>query len=230
VTVLLKDADGNLLGSGVVVSTAPNGSWVATNRHVVRDQNAVCVQGADGRVSPARVHALPIRQPAREIDLALLWRPGPVKPSLNPAPARRTGVDVRQLPLVTSTGYPTPLQGQPAGPLYTESEGLLVPLLPSPLEGGFDLAYTAPVQKGMSGGGVFIGTELIGINGAHANPLWPGQWRDQHGRAVNEQFNRKLEVVSLGISREQIETALNAISTAPAKPPETTATNICKPI
>jgi hypothetical protein len=119
--------------------------------------------------------------------------------------------DASKLPLVVSTGYPTPLQKQPDGPAYTEKPGLLVPLLSNSLEGGFDLAYTSTVEKGMSGGGVFIGGLLIGINGAHSKPLWPGQWNDQRGKPVDAVLNQKLDLVSLGISVPTIKAAMKAV-------------------
>ena len=120
------------------------------------------------------------------------------------------------LPLVVSTGYPTPLQPSPDGPVYTESPGLLLPLLNDPLQGGFDLAYTAAVEKGMSGGGVFIGGQLIGINGTHSQPLWPGQWKQANGKPLPGGLNDKLELVALGLSASTIEQALKT-----ARQPET---------
>jgi hypothetical protein len=66
----------------------------------------------------------------------------------------------------------------------------------------------------MSGGGVFQGRRLIGINGAHANPLWPGQWKDQGNKPVSAILNRKLEQVSLGIPLQTIKLKLKT-TTAP---------------
>ena len=212
VTVLLRDPAGNQLGSGILVGNGPGGHWVVSNRHVVQPQKTVCVVGADRKSTAALV--LPARKGKRtqELDLALVWLPRSVKDALMVAPLAPQRLDASQLPLVIATGYPTQLQASPDGPPYSENEGLLLPLLKKPLEGGFDLAYTAAVQKGMSGGGVFVGGELIGINGAHANPLWPGVWRDQGGKAVEEQLNSKLELVSLGISTEVIKAELKAVA------------------
>jgi hypothetical protein len=114
------------------------------------------------------------------------------------------------LPLIVATGFPTPLNSPIDGPPYSERGGLLVPLLQAPLEDGLDLTYTGSIDKGMSGGGVFLGHELIGINSAHREPLWPGRWRDASGRLVDEQLNRKLDLVSLGISSKNIAQAVKA--------------------
>lgn len=212
VTVLLREPVGSQLGSGVLVGSGLGGYWVVTNRHVVQQQATVCVVTADRRETSALVLPAPKDQRGGELDLALLWLPRSSKEPLNVVTMKPKPADQEILPLVRATGYPTPLQPPPDGPMYTESPGLLVPLLKSSLQGGFDLVYTAPVQKGMSGGGVFVGRELIGINGAHANPLWPGQWRDQRGEAVDEQLNEKLELVSLGMSSTTITNTLMTLS------------------
>lgn len=210
VTVMLREPSGNQLGSGVLVGSAAGGYWVVSNRHVVQQQNVLCVVSSDRKVTAGFV--LPPRRVkgAQELDLALLWIPRRSKEPLMVAVLAPQRLAASELPVVNSTGYPTLLQANPDGPLYSESEGLLLPLLKRPLEGGFDLAYTSEVQKGMSGGGVFSGAELIGINGAHAKPLWPGQWRDQAGKAVDDEVHRKLELVSLGISADVIKAELKA--------------------
>lgn len=208
VSVRLRQPDGTHLGSGVVVGAGAGGYWLVSNRHVVRASGAVCVVTHDRRVAPALV--LPAASPRRGagLDLALLWLPRSRQQPLVVATLAQRPAAPASLPLVQATGYPAPLQQGADGTPYTESPGLLLPLLSSPLEGGFDLAYSAAVAKGMSGGGVFAGSELIGVNGAHANPLWPGQWREQNGRPLPALLNEKLELVSLGISAGTIQAAL----------------------
>ena len=133
------------------------------------------------------------------VDLALIWLPGDEKVAFPAAAIKDESLIAQDLPLVVATGFPTPSIRSDIDPSYRESMGLLVPLLSSPLQDGLDLAYTAYVDKGMSGGGVFHGNDLIGINSAHRDPLWPGQWRDGRGRAVEQTLNEKLDTVSLGI-------------------------------
>lgn len=217
VTILLSDASGEAKGSGVVVATAEGGQWIATNRHVVRDHKTICL-GSSARSKAAAFVVIGKASGSKEpLDLALVWLPRIDKELLSQAVLAQTPPVASKLPLVVSTGYPTPLQKQPDGPSYSEKPGLLVPLLSSPLEGGFDLAYTSTVEKGMSGGGVFIGGVLIGINGAHANPLWPGQWNDQRTKPVEAALNKKLDLVSLGISISMIQAAIKAAGQPDAK-------------
>lgn len=212
VTALVRDRQGTQLGSAVVVGSASGGYWLATSRHVVLDQRAVCVVTAERQALAALVIAAPLDELRGELDLSLLWLPRRSgSQPLSVAAIKKFSANASELPVVTATGYPTPLQAKPDGPQYTENEGLLLPLLRQPLEGGFSLAYTAAVEKGMSGGGVFAGRDLIGINGAHANPLWPGQWKHPNGKAVNDQLNPKLELVALGIASPVIQQALLAV-------------------
>ena len=183
----------------------------------MRDQKTICLGNGPRSKAAALVvsgKALGRNEP---LDLALVWLPRRDRELLSQAVLAQTPPVASKLPLVVSTGYPTPLQKQADGPSYSEKPGLLVPLLSSPLEGGFDLAYTSTVEKGMSGGGVFIGGVLIGINGAHANPLWPGQWNDQRGKPVETALNRKLELVSLGLSIPTIQAAIKAAVTPNAR-------------
>lgn len=211
VTVLLREAGGQQLGSGVLVAAAPGGLWVVSNRHVVGDLRTVCVVTADRSV---RAGLLVQQRLRHKLDLALIWLPSAQREAMLVAEATEKVPAAYPLPLVVATGFPTPLGSASIdGPTYNERPGLLVPLLKEPLQDGLDLTYTAAVEKGMSGGGVFLGSELIGINSAHREPLWPGQWRDAKGQAVSDQLNQKLDLVSLGLSGKQINQAIKAAAT-----------------
>lgn len=111
-------------------------------------------------------------------------------------------------------GYPTPLQPRPDGPPYTENSGL-VTLHESPPQSDLDISYTAEVDKGISGRGVLDGVELIGIDGPHTNPLWPGQWNGLDGKAVNYVMQQKLELGLHGIYAIEIVKLRKAVA-APA--------------
>lgn len=207
-TVLLREEGGEQLGSGVLVSLASSGAWVATNRHVIANQERVCVETANRRSAAAFVLPQSKERGSGQIDIALIWLPADER-NITPATLiEEEPYTPQSLPLVVATGFPTPLNPTVDSPQYSEQTGLLVPLLSSPIQDGLDLTYTADVKKGMSGGGVFLGSDLIGINSAHRDPLWPGQWRDGRGRVVDEKLNKKLDLVSLGISAKEIKKAL----------------------
>lgn len=214
VTALLTTVDGDPLGSGVVVGYRNGGYLVATSQHVVEGLQRVCVSRFDARATAAHVlRPTGKNQQTKSVDLALVWQPD----SLNSAEKRKTPVvanidgpppSLAEFPLVTASGFPTPSQASLTAPQYTEASGLLLPLLAKPLQGGFDLTSTAAVRKGMSGGGVFLDDRLIGINGTHADPLWPGALLDETGQPVGVLLNRKLELVSLGLSVSNVRKAL----------------------
>lgn len=202
-TVLLRDTRGEQLGSGVIVAEANGGYWIATNRHVVQVQKLACVTAGD-QTSPAVVLVSRRSKIQADEDLAFLWLPSLKNPPLVVPDQTGALEPPEQLPLVVATGYPASLKPIPSGPDYREGHGLLLPLLKQSLQGGFALAYTSVVEKGMSGGGVFQSRRLIGINGAHSHPLWPGHWNDQGNKPVSTSLNRKLEQVSLGIPLQTI--------------------------
>jgi S1-C subfamily serine protease len=221
VTALLRDLKGDPIGSAVVVAAGAGGHWLATNRHVVEGHARVCVVTADQRSRPALWLEQDRRSNNKSLDLALLWLPVGNDPALVTALMAPEPVVASQLPVVVATGFPTRQQGRAereAG--YREASGLLLPLLPQPLEGGFDLAYTAAVEKGMSGGGVFVGDRLIGINGSHPHPLWPGRWKQQNGKPISDQLNQQVELVALGLSVAAIQERLKQ-----ASPPAEQATS-----
>ena len=209
------------LGSGVILAESPGGYWVATNRHVIQGLNAVCVTTADRNVRPALVVATRPAQVAAPLDLALLWlsrgsQPQTVAPELTAAAVAQVAGET--LPLVVATGYPLTPSKPRSQSSYQEREGLLVPLLASPLEGGYRLAYTSLVEKGMSGGGLFWGGALVGLNGVHRDPLWEGTWKQIDGRPLPSPLQDKLELVSLAIPIDSIRTVLRAMQTQPLPP------------
>jgi S1-C subfamily serine protease len=213
VSALLRDQKGDPIGSAVVVAAGAGGHWLATNRHVVEGHAKVCVVTADQRSRPALWLEQDGRSNNKSLDLALLWLPVGNDPALVTAVMAPDPVVASQLPVVVATGFPTRQQGGPNGEGgYREASGLLLPLLPQPLEGGFDLAYTAAVEKGMSGGGVFVGDRLIGINGSHPHPLWPGRWKQQNGKPISDQLNQQVELVALGLSVAVIQERLKQAS------------------
>ena len=215
VTMQLTTTAGEPLGSAVVVRSAEGGHWLVTSRHVVEAVSRVCVVAPVGEAKAAQV--LPFREPAsrQALDVALLWQPEPnttSKPA-NPRMVAQWASPIPQaaeFPVVTASGYPAASDNSQPVPRYTESTGLLLPLLTTPIEGGFDLTSTVTVGKGMSGGGLFLGDRLVGINGTHAHPLWSGVLLSGSGQPIDPALNARLEQVSLGISSTTIQRLLQA--------------------
>lgn len=213
VTMLLTTNSGQPLGSAVVVGAEKGGLWLVTSRHVVETMLRVCVVAKDGGARVAQV--LPPSEPASRLalDVALLWQPvrsltgkapGAVAPWVSPMPV------AAEFPVVTASGFPVASDKSHPTPQYTESTGLLLPLLREPIEGGFDLTSTVSVEKGMSGGGLFLGERLVGINGTHAHPLWTDVLLSRSGQPIDSALNSRLEQVSLGVSATRIQRLLKA--------------------
>lgn len=219
VTRLLTTAQEEPLGSSVVIGVETGGQWLVTSRHVVESIARVCVVASDGAAAPAQV--LPFREPASRLalDVALLWQPthqhSTVVPSRQVVAPWATPMPVpADFPVVIATGYPAQIQvlgnDRPQPLRYQESSGLLLPLLQSPIEGGFDLSSTVSVGKGMSGGGLFLGDQLVGIISTHAHPLWSGVLLNKSGQPIDSVLNTRLEQVSLGVSSTTIRKLLQA--------------------
>ena len=208
-TVLLRELGGSPLGSGVLVAALPQGRWVVSNRHVVSDRKVVCVSTYGRKAKPAFVVPIQKLYQHKNLDLALIMLSADDSSPLPVAEMIDSSFTSNGFPLIVSTGFPSSSGSSSVDvPNYTERPGLLVPLLRDKLQDGLDLAYTSSVEKGMSGGGVFVGSALIGVNSAHRDPLWPGQWRDMSGRPVDADLNQKLDQVSLGLSARQIRKVL----------------------
>lgn len=210
VTLWVADQRGNHLGSAVSLGVTGTGFWAITNRHVVAEKTIICLKHNNLKSYPVSVVLPPTdSMKGKPLDVAFLWAPAKSMTGVSSADwQNKSPVNALTLPIVEATGYPAPSEENGNRPEYLSLEGLLIPLFSSELEEGFDTAYTAPVQKGMSGGGVFLNSRLVAINGVHSDPLWPGQWRTKAGAPVSKELNQKLGLVSLGISTAVISKAL----------------------
>jgi len=226
VTALLL-SQGEQRGSGVLLQRVAGGTWLVTNRQVVDGYNQLCVRTADGRLWTG-IPMLPTG--AATLDLAFVWLIGnteglplAVAGALPPGTSG-TGNKTWSFPIVRASGYPLREERLPAPPSYREVRGLLLPLLPSPLEGGLQLATTSPVRWGMSGGGLFDDQDrLIGLNATHADPLWSAPLREENGKALAPEFNRQLELVALAIPVSRVLPLLADLM-PPARPVTTSRT------
>jgi hypothetical protein len=89
--------------------------------------------------------------------------------------------DTRDYPIATIGGvYPNQRQdGFRSGDAgyvaetgqYRTTKGTLEQVSDRPLREGYSVGYSGDIVQGMSGGGIFVDGELIGINGRSANPI-----------------------------------------------------------
>jgi hypothetical protein len=201
-TLAVINKDGEHIGSAVSFQRKDGMHWAVTNQHVVADHASVCLMSRSGKSYPFSIIQLPLdKRHPMHMDIAFLKAPLETTTGLTTAELQEMkSSQSLTFPIVVATGYPTSAQAKGQMPPLHMSTGLLVPLIKSELEEGYDTTYTAPVEKGMSGGGVFVDERLVAINGAHSDPLWDFHWKDRYGKPIDASLNEKLGLLSIGIS------------------------------
>ena len=201
-TLAVINKDGEHIGSAVSFQRKDGIHWAVTNQHVVADHASVCLMSRSGKSYPFSIIQLPLdKRHPMHMDIAFLKAPLETTTGLTTAELQEMkSSQSLTFPIVVATGYPTSAQAKGQMPPLHMSTGLLVPLIKSELEEGYDTTYTAPIEKGMSGGGVFVDERLVAINGAHSDPLWDFHWKDRYGKPIDASLNEKLGLLSIGIS------------------------------
>jgi tetratricopeptide (TPR) repeat protein/S1-C subfamily serine protease len=148
-------------GSGTIIAKKGDNYLVLTNAHVTRSAKTLQVQTYDGHSRAARIvpNSLSENQ-----DLALLE----FSDTSNYAIATIAEFTINQNSIgleVVAAGYVAET-GQ-----YRTTKGTLEQVSDRPLREGYSVGYSGEIVQGMSGGGIFVEGELIGINGRSAYPI-----------------------------------------------------------
>ncbi|RPH90061.1 MAG: serine protease, partial [Chroococcales cyanobacterium metabat2.561] len=148
-------------GSGTIIAKKGDNYLVLTNAHVTRSAKTLQVQTYDGHSRAARIvpNSLSENQ-----DLALLE----FSDTSNYAIATIAEFTINQNSIgleVVAAGYVAET-GQ-----YRTTKGTLEQVSDRPLREGYSVGYSGEIVQGMSGGGIFVEGELIGINGRSAHPI-----------------------------------------------------------
>jgi tetratricopeptide (TPR) repeat protein/S1-C subfamily serine protease len=148
-------------GSGTIIAKKGDNYLVLTNAHVTRSAKTLQVQTYDGQSRAARIvpNSLSENQ-----DLALLE----FSDTRNYAIAAIAEFTINQNSIgleVVAAGYVAET-GQ-----YRTTKGTLEQVSDRPLREGYSVGYSGEIVQGMSGGGIFVEGELIGINGRSAHPI-----------------------------------------------------------
>ena len=173
ITVKVRVGENN--GSGILVRRRGSVYTVLTNRHVVNAGTPYGIQTPDGRSHPG--HLVKTSR-FREVDLAILefrsTQPYTIA-SLGSAQGLKKG------DAVLAAGFPLDVPPTPAYGLWITTGA--ISLLPhKALQGGYQIGYTNPIRKGMSGGPVLNRRGVVvGINSLHAYPLWGDPYIYQDG-------------------------------------------------
>ncbi|CAO5021163.1 UDP-N-acetylglucosamine--peptide N-acetylglucosaminyltransferase SPINDLY [Microcystis aeruginosa] len=148
-------------GSGTIIAKKGDNYLVLTNAHVTRNTKTLQVQTYDGHSRAARIvpNSLSENQ-----DLALLEFSDTREYSI--ATIAKFTINQNSIGLeVVAAGYVAET-GQ-----YRTTKGTLEQVSDRPLREGYSVGYSGDIVQGMSGGGIFVDGELIGINGRSAHPI-----------------------------------------------------------
>lgn len=165
-SISVKVYTGSTNGSGLIIHRQESVYTLVTNHHVLTPGAPYRVETADGRVYPAQV----VKNAAfGDNDLALLQFSSTQD---YPVAALGTGASLAVGDRVYVGGFPNGIDPSQAGG-FVFREGTVTLLPDRPLEKGYQLGFTNPIDKGMSGGPLLNARgEVVGINGMHAYPLW----------------------------------------------------------
>ncbi|MFN7217409.1 tetratricopeptide repeat protein, partial [Microcystis sp.] len=209
-------------GSGTIIAKKGDNYLILTNAHVTRNTKTLQVQTYDGHSRAARIvpNSLSENQ-----DLALLEFSDTREYSI--ATIAEFTINQNSIGLeVVAAGYVAET-GQ-----YRTTKGTLEQVSARPLRDGYSVGYSGDIVQGMSGGGIFVDGELIGINGRSAHPIL-SNYTYEDGTKPTDAEIQKMRAVNWGIPintlliyiRPEILSAYN-LPLPPVNPDiETTASN-----
>ncbi len=175
-------------GSGTIIAKKGDNYLILTNAHVTRNTKTLQVQTYDGHSRAARIvpNSLSENQ-----DLALLE----FSDTRNYAIATIAKFTINQDEIgleVVAAGYVAET-GQ-----YRTTKGTLEQVSDRPLRDGYSVGYSGDIVQGMSGGGIFVDGELIGINGRSAHPIL-SNYIDEDGTKPTDAEIQQMRAVNWGI-------------------------------
>ncbi|BAZ10404.1 peptidase S1 and S6 chymotrypsin/Hap [Calothrix sp. NIES-4071] len=205
-SITVKILAGDFLGSGILIKKQGQVYTVVTNAHVLRaGKPPYQIQTHKGLLySATPVEKLNVVSPhstsLQKADLALLQFQStdqnyPIA-SLGSTSKLNIGNEVY------AAGFPGDTQANTDKGFVVKS-GRVSFVLNKALEGGYQIAYTNDIQKGMSGGPVLNRAgEVIAINGMHAEPLWGNPYVYEDGTEPAVVVQKQMQQYSWGIPLE----------------------------
>ncbi len=202
-------ANGESIGSGVLLDKQDRVYTVVTNAHVIQAASAPFkLQTPDGQIYVAALIPPPSKQ---NRDLSMLrfqsdrlYTPATLATA---SPKLGTLVWAAGFPLDDNTTAPANSQNVPAKVSgLTIADGKITQILPVAITGGYQIGSDNAVRKGMSGGAlVDRDGNLVGINGIHANPLWEVAETLEDGSKVSEKLQAQIDSYSWAIPIDFVE-------------------------
>ena len=171
-------------GSGLVIEKNNNSYTVVTNRHVANRGDKYQIQTVDNDIYQGRLLTMSSKN-----DLAILQF---TSDRIYPVAAINLKLLKPNEPLFTA-GFPF------NSDRLTVTSGKMLLETKKPLKQGYQLGYSNPIEKGMSGGAVFNSLgEVVGINGRSANPIIP-DYQYQDLTYPSQRLQKQMAQLSWGI-------------------------------
>ena len=175
--IAVKVLSGYGAGSGILIKKQGQTYTILTNNHVLALGERHRIQTPDGRIYQGEL----VKNRSFEgNDLVLLQFRSTREYSVARLASSRIAVGDE----VFATGFPAQDGSEKRG--FEFLLGRVSFLSPKALVGGYQIGYTNPVEKGMSGGPLLNSRgEVVGINGMHAYPLWGDPYVFKDGSKPN---------------------------------------------
>ncbi|MFN5970756.1 MAG: tetratricopeptide repeat protein [Microcystis sp.] len=176
-------------GSGIIIGKKGSIYLVLTNAHVTRGATTLQIQTHDGQTRTASIAPNSL---LKDKDLALVefsdTRNYPIATIAEFTPNQdRIGLEVVAAGYVAETGQ------------YRTTKGTLEQVSDRPLREGYSVGYSGDIVQGMSGGGIFVDGELIGINGRSAHPILSNYIYEDGTKPTDAEI-QQMRAVNWGIS------------------------------
>jgi len=201
-------------GSGVIIQQQNNRYLVLTNNHVVRSEDSLTIQTADGITHQANLVS---NATTTNDDLALLTF---VSNNSYKVAMFRNKATEQEEQAILAVGY-----SADTGDLVFKP-GKINRILDRSFKEGYQIGYTSDIVSGMSGGAILNHAgDLIGIHGISAFPIFDTAYVYQDGTIPPEAEIELYRQLSWGISFNRLLTQLNpeVIANYGLPLPETTA-------
>jgi S1-C subfamily serine protease len=175
--IAVKVLSGYGAGSGILIKKQGQTYTVLTNNHVLAVGESHRIQTPDGKIYQGEL----LRNRSFDgNDLVLLQ----FRSTREYSVARLASSPVAVGDEVFATGFPGQEGSEKRGLEFLL--GTVSFLSPKALVGGYQIGYSNPVEKGMSGGPLLNSRgEVVGINGMHAYPLWGDPYVFKDGSKPN---------------------------------------------
>jgi S1-C subfamily serine protease len=175
--IAVKVISGYGAGSGILIKKQGQTYTILTNNHVLAVGESHRIQTPDGKIYQGELLR---NQSFDGNDLVLLQ----FTSASEYAVARLASSPLVVGDEVFAAGFPGQDAAEKRG--FEFLSGSISFLCPKALAGGYQIGYSNPVSKGMSGGPLLNSRgEVVGINGMHAYPLWGDPYVFKDGSKPN---------------------------------------------